>query len=135
MQISQAVGAIVFRLSPHIHVELKTGNAESRRQSASGLEFIGRDPVFTRQHRDRVRAGMKLFTCESCGQLLYFENFRCERCGHQLGYVPDAGTLSALEPANNGEWRSLAVPDRLYRFCANADYAACNWLVPAASRE
>ena len=33
---------------------------------------------------------MKLFTCQHCGQLLYFENTRCERCGHALGYLPES---------------------------------------------
>ena len=41
---------------------------------------------------------MDLFTCRHCGQRLYFENTRCERCGHRLGYLPDAATLAALEP-------------------------------------
>ena len=39
---------------------------------------------------------MKLFECQNCGQLLYFENTRCERCGHVLGYLPDRAVLSAL---------------------------------------
>ncbi|HSK39329.1 MAG TPA: putative zinc-binding peptidase, partial [Arenibaculum sp.] len=72
---------------------------------------------------------MRLFTCQNCQQLLYFENTRCERCGLTLGYLPDVGTLSALEP--DGElWRTLAVPGRTYRYCANAVHGACNWLVP-----
>lgn len=37
---------------------------------------------------------MKLFKCQACGQLLYFENHTCERCGHRLGYLPELGTLS-----------------------------------------
>jgi hypothetical protein len=73
---------------------------------------------------------MKLFTCQNCGQLLYFENTRCERCGLSLGYLPDIGTLSALQPAGEA-WRPLAAPERIWRFCANAEHAACNWLVPA----
>jgi len=75
---------------------------------------------------------MKLFTCQHCRQLLYFENTRCERCGHTLGYLPDAGTLSALEPDGDG-WRALSTPGQIYRFCQNAEQAACNWLVPADS--
>ena len=31
---------------------------------------------------------MKLFECQHCGQLLYFENTRCERCGHRAGLSP-----------------------------------------------
>ena len=51
---------------------------------------------------------MKLFTCQSCRQLLYFENTHCERCGHMLGYLPDIGTLSALEPTNDDSWTAMA---------------------------
>src|SRR3712207_2848130 len=77
---------------------------------------------------------MKLFKCQHCGQLLYFENNTCEKCGHRLGYLPEPNTLSALEP--DGEaWRALASPEGRYRFCANAEHDACNWLVPAASSE
>ncbi len=75
---------------------------------------------------------MKLFKCQSCGQLLHFENHSCERCGHRLGYLPEAGALSALEPEES-DWRALAAPGRAYRFCANAEHDACNWLVPAGS--
>jgi hypothetical protein len=76
---------------------------------------------------------MQLFECQHCGQLLYFENTRCERCGHSLGYLPELSVLSALAAQNGKEWRPLAAPKRLSRFCANAAHQACNWLVPAAS--
>ena len=73
---------------------------------------------------------MKLFTCQNCAQLIYFENVRCERCSHVLGYLPESAILSAL--AEEGEaWRALAAAGQLWRFCANAAYGACNWLVPA----
>ena len=73
---------------------------------------------------------MKLFKCQHCGQLLYFENTVCERCSRRLGYLPEPNALSALEPEGDA-WRALAAQDRSYRFCANAAYDACNWLVPA----
>ncbi|GJE00086.1 zinc-binding metallopeptidase family protein [Methylobacterium isbiliense] len=76
---------------------------------------------------------MKLFQCQSCGNILYFENRTCQRCGHRLAYLPETGTLSALEPAGGEEWRPLAAPDRPSRFCANAVPDACNWLVPPGS--
>ena len=73
---------------------------------------------------------MKLFTCQHCGQLLYFENTGCERCGRALGFLPELATLSALE--QEGElWRALAAPAKRYRACANAAYDACNWQVEA----
>ena len=70
---------------------------------------------------------MKLFKCQSCQQILYFENSVCVKCGHRLGYVPGIATLSALEPAGEADgetggdlWRALAAADGAYRFCANA---------------
>src|SRR5919106_4546362 len=78
---------------------------------------------------------MKLFECQHCGQLLYFENTRCERCGHDLGYLPDSAVLSALTREDGDRWRLLAAPLGLVRFCANASYDACNWLVPAESSD
>jgi hypothetical protein len=71
---------------------------------------------------------MKLFECQNCGQALYFENTSCESCGLRLGYLPDQQVVTALQEAD-GLWRSLAVPQPLYRFCANARYNVCNWLV------
>jgi len=85
---------------------------------------------------------MKLFLCQHCSRLLYFENRQCQNCGHRLGYLPAAGALSALERENaqengqeNNVWRALAYPGARYRFCANAKYDACNWLVSADSSE
>ena len=75
---------------------------------------------------------MKLFKCQNCGQLLYFENIRCEQCAHRLGYLPETMTLSALEPKGPA-WSALADPGRPVRFCDNAAHGACNWLVDADS--
>lgn len=76
---------------------------------------------------------MKLFECQDCGQLLYFENTRCEHCGRLLGYLSDRAELSALAATGDNTWHALAAPGELFRFCANSDYDACNWLVPADS--
>jgi hypothetical protein len=73
---------------------------------------------------------MKLFKCQSCGQVLYFENTRCESCGHQLGYLASAMTVSALEP-DGDRWRAMAAADRPLLLCDNASHDACNWLVEA----
>jgi hypothetical protein len=73
---------------------------------------------------------MKLFQCQSCGQVLYFENMACIQCGHALGYLPDVGQLSAVE-ADGGQWVALANPGPRYRFCANWEQMACNWMVEA----
>jgi hypothetical protein len=73
---------------------------------------------------------MKLFKCQHCEQLLYFENTVCEKCSHRLGFIPEIMNLSALEPAGDA-WRALAVDKKLYRLCANAEFGVCNWVIEA----
>ncbi|MDB5473872.1 MAG: hypothetical protein JWP99_1175, partial [Devosia sp.] len=73
---------------------------------------------------------MKLFVCDHCGNTVYFENASCERCGHQLGYVPERNALVSLVQEGS-VWSSPALPGETYVFCQNAQYGACNWLVPA----
>ena len=73
---------------------------------------------------------MKLFKCQHCEQLLYFENTVCEKCAHQLGFIPEIMNLSALEPKGD-VWRALAVDKKRYRFCANAQFNVCNWMIEA----
>jgi hypothetical protein len=83
---------------------------------------------------------MKTFHCH-CGNTIYFENSRCLACGRDLGFLPDALVLSAIEPAgeeeggNPGAVRPLAPEGhgRLYRRCSNyAEEGVCNWLLLAA---
>ncbi len=76
---------------------------------------------------------MRTFRCE-CGNTLYFENTDCVQCGRKLGFLPDALTLSALDPAENGEFVALTqeVLGRRYRQCLNySQQDACNWMVPS----
>ena len=56
---------------------------------------------------------MKTFPCE-CGNVLHFENTLCFNCGRDVGFLPDALRLSALEPATGGTRRALA-NGRIYR--------------------
>jgi hypothetical protein len=78
---------------------------------------------------------MKLFECQACGNILYFENRTCGRCGHRLAYMPDRTTLSSLEPAGDNLWSPLAAPDQRRFFCQNAANDACNWLVPPGTND
>ena len=75
--------------------------------------------------------GMKLFSCQGCGQLLYFENVRCENCGRALGYLTDLAEISAVEPQEDGSWLVLAAPHKAYKFCRNYNAGMCNWMVSA----
>ena len=78
---------------------------------------------------------MKLFSCQGCGQLLYFENIRCESCGRALGYIPDLAEISALETKEEGGWTALAAEGVAYKFCQNYEAYTCNWMVPADGKE
>lgn len=72
---------------------------------------------------------MRLFKCQNCGHVAYFDNTTCAHCGVHLGYLPDIGELSAVEPAGP-EWIAQANPRARYRYCRNWEVNACNWLVP-----
>ena len=75
---------------------------------------------------------MRIFSCGNCGQLVFFENLRCERCGTELGFLPDRLALVALDPAPDGApaFTTRDGGEPVQR-CANAANAGCNWLAPA----
>jgi hypothetical protein len=70
---------------------------------------------------------LKLFLCQACGNVLYFENRLCGRCGHRLAFLPETETLSAIEPMG-GAWKTLADRGEGRMLCRNAEFDACNWL-------
>ncbi|NKC33060.1 zinc-binding metallopeptidase family protein [Falsiroseomonas selenitidurans] len=73
---------------------------------------------------------MRLFACQKCGNLLHFENTVCERCGSSLGFLPEAGRLSAFTPDG------LAMLDgKPRKACLNVAEDACNWFLPEAEAE
>jgi hypothetical protein len=73
---------------------------------------------------------MRLFVCDHCGNTVYFENSRCEHCGHALGYLPEQNALVSLDEAP-GHWLAPAFPGQGFIYCDNARHGACNWLIPA----
>src|SRR4028118_72675 len=75
---------------------------------------------------------MKRDVCGSslCGQLLYFENTRCEKCGHSLGFLASRLALMPLLPYEPDIFRLYKGDTTPYRYCINSQYNVCNWLVP-----
>ena len=71
---------------------------------------------------------MKLFRCDHCGNVIYFENSVCENCGHALGYWHATNMMVSLEAAGD-YFTAPILPDTKFVYCANAQYGACNWLV------
>ncbi len=72
---------------------------------------------------------MKLSVCETCGQLLQFEQAACRRCGAPLGFIPGTFELTALRPGEDGTVAPKSRPEEGWRRCANAEAIGCNWLV------
>lgn len=63
---------------------------------------------------------MKVFHCDHCGALVFFENVSCVSCGHALAYFPDLGTVGSLDRTER------------HRPCENyTRHGVCNWAVPA----
>jgi len=69
---------------------------------------------------------MRLFACDRCGQIVYFENVSCTRCGAELGFAVDELAIRAVAGA------SPPVGPPRYRHCANRQHhQVCNWLIAA----
>ena len=72
---------------------------------------------------------MKIFTCNNCNQLLYFENSTCLNCNHTVGFDALQFNLLALDSQTNG-YSPVQAKNTIVRFCANANHGTCNWLIP-----
>jgi hypothetical protein len=75
---------------------------------------------------------MRIFHCDHCGNLVFFENTHCLGCGHLLAFLPDLMEIGSLDPAGEGTWCSPhpAAGGRTYRLCANySGSQVCNWAV------
>ncbi len=77
---------------------------------------------------------MLTFVCPVCERLVTFESSQCLHCTSQLGYDPALRTMRALptdSPDPQADRPDPDSPNRSHR-CANAQLAACNWLVAGA---
>jgi len=80
---------------------------------------------------------MKVFHCDHCGHLLFFENTQCVRCGQLVAYLPDLAIVGSLDREGGSSdaiatWRSPldAAFGRTYRLCRNYEVEqVCNWAV------
>jgi hypothetical protein len=83
---------------------------------------------------------MKLFSCQNCHQIVFFESVACTRCHHALAYLPDravVGTIEAETPDApidlKTRWKTVAKPSGAswYRLCRNSgEHGVCNWAIP-----
>ena len=78
---------------------------------------------------------MKVFHCDHCAQLLFFENTHCVQCERTVAYLPDLGVVGSLDPTEEvgvftSPWPQAS--GRSYRLCANyIQHQVCNWAVDA----
>jgi hypothetical protein len=76
---------------------------------------------------------MRVFTCDNCGQLVFFDNDRCLRCDSPLGYVHQRRDLISLTEVAPDHLVDLGTPVRAWQRCATRAVTGCNWLVPAGT--
>jgi hypothetical protein len=77
---------------------------------------------------------MRVFHCDHCGHLLFFENINCVSCGRALAWVPELQHLMSLDlrptPEAANRWTS-PLASTPFRLCDNyTRYNVCNWAIP-----
>ena len=72
---------------------------------------------------------MKIFECDNCGYPLYFENLKCEKCGHFSGYSYTYQEMKTFI-SESGFLKSDKDGD-LFKYCRNSGLGVCNWVIPA----
>ncbi len=78
---------------------------------------------------------MKVFHCDHCRQLLFFENVNCVRCGRALAFSPEEKDLLSLDPIEGSRlWKSprAAYAFRLCENYAKQNASVCNWALDAS---
>lgn len=73
---------------------------------------------------------MRNFACTACGNTVYFENVKCLKCAHAVGFHAPSMAMTALEPVGEpGLFKSANNHDsEILRYCSNAAHGVCNWL-------
>jgi hypothetical protein len=73
---------------------------------------------------------MKIFECGNCGHPLFFENIRCEKCGHHCGF--SVTELQLLTFRQVGAEMISDQSHQRFKYCQNHEFGVCNWVIPAA---
>jgi hypothetical protein len=74
-----------------------------------------------------------IFSCDNCGQLVFFDNDQCLRCRAPLGYLDASRSVVALIEVGPDRLVEFSEPPTSWQRCATAKVTGCNWLVPAGS--
>ena len=52
--------------------------------------------------------GLKVFHCNHCQQLVFFESTQCVHCGRTLAFLPDLQIIESLDSTGEDLWSSPA---------------------------
>ena len=77
---------------------------------------------------------MRIFHCDHCDHLVFFENHSCVSCSRRLAFLPDIREIGSLDAVGGGTWASPleGASASGYRLCENyTAHDVCNWAVPA----
>jgi hypothetical protein len=77
---------------------------------------------------------MKVFHCDHCDHLVFFENTSCVSCQRRLAFLPEVLDVGSLDQVDQDHWVSplTSGAGRRYRLCRNyVDSQVCNWAIDA----
>ena len=49
---------------------------------------------------------MKIFRCDKCDGLVFFENTQCVQCDSRLAFLPERDRIATLTLVGAGNWRT-----------------------------
>src|SRR3954469_23993059 len=87
------------------------------------------------------RRPVKLFSCQKCAQVLFFENTVCTQCGQPVAYSVEAASLVSTprDESKAAQPFKVKLPNgkrALFSKCKNfTEHDACNWLVAEADHD
>ncbi|SMF48056.1 hypothetical protein SAMN02745866_03105 [Alteromonadaceae bacterium Bs31] len=76
---------------------------------------------------------MRVFLCDHCKQLVFFENTLCNSCNRCLGFDPAEMQIRSFEKKEGDVLLTRVSDGKAYRYCDNKKHSACNWVVEAQS--
>ena len=74
---------------------------------------------------------MKVYSCSNCNNLIYFENSFCLKCKFPLGFDANSLSMVTLKTGTNNRFSDNKDQKRIFKYCHNAQFGTCNWLIPA----
>jgi hypothetical protein len=74
---------------------------------------------------------VRVFSCDNCGELIYFDNTQCLHCEAPLGYLHSRRDVIALSETAEGQLVDLTESASPWQRCVTSNLTNCNWLVRA----